>query len=348
MQINYLYIICCILILGIFITCGDDNRSKAVVYENGVSLSLVSSTHELKGKEIELNTGYVKDINFFNEKLILLQYSGKNLITTFSTTDGSIHEFGHIGEGPGNIATPEFVKMVQIFEKTETILFYDYLSKSLYKLNLIEDLFQKIYNDNLNDAAIQSINIFGDSTIVIVGSSQSPLIFKNIKGNLINLITLINPLSRPLQIEEVQQLIPKDFGINSEHNLGFSWNIVKNCIDVYSNDGFLIKSYCYGENLNITNKINRNYAYYYNVKSCEDYLYGLYGGFESNDQFLNTMFKYLKSEIHIFNFKDNSFKRYRLDRLVNTCVIDFKNNAIYCIQPRGDENKPLIKYEMEN
>ncbi len=141
-------------------------------------------------------------------------------------------------------------------------------------------------------------------------------------------------------------ITPKDIGYNVEHKILFTWNGVLNTIDLYDTNGEFIKSYSYGTNQNIEdNKFKRKYFYYYNIKSQGDYIYGLYAGFNSLDNFTEALIPRLKSQIHIFNIRTDETKIYQLDRLINACAVDFSNNVIYAIE-EGNESQPLVKYEI--
>jgi 6-phosphogluconolactonase (cycloisomerase 2 family) len=140
---------------------------------------------------------------------------------------------------------------------------------------------------------------------------------------------------------------PRDIGFNKKHKILYTWNSVLNSIDLHDRNGVFIKSYSFGTNKNINNKkFEGNYFYYYKIKSYGDYIYGLYAGFNTVENFTESLIPNLKSEVHVFNVKTDEMKRYKLDRLINSCTIDFENNIIYCIE-ENSESQPLVKYEID-
>ncbi|MBL0111159.1 MAG: hypothetical protein IPP42_09970 [Saprospiraceae bacterium] len=334
----------------LFASCRNHESISSSILEDDAIYPVVTSEFFLKGTEIELKVGRIKNMFILKDKLLISEIKGNNILLSYSLIDNSITEFGHIGEGPENLTTPEFTKVVNIVENEESVIIFDFLTKSLYKLSLSDHSLNKIYDGKFDDATIQSMNLIGDSIVVFVGGRSSSLKFLNIKSNTSVSTVLKNPFNRPLEDHEIQKININDFGFNVTHNYGYTWNLINNYLDIYSTEGEILKSFQFGENKNIIkDKIIRKYAYYYKANSYKDFIYGLYGGFELNDQFLNMInISHLKSEVHIYNFNEPTLKRYILDRIVNTCAIDFKNNVIYCIQEGGNEDKPLVKYEMEN
>jgi uncharacterized protein YukJ len=52
-----------------------------------------------------------------------------------------------------------------------------------------------------------------------------------------------------------------------------------------------------------------------------------------------------RPELHVFNLLTDELIRFKLDRVVNVCVLDMENNIVYCID-ENNEDQPLVKYKI--
>lgn len=294
-----------------------------------------------------LKAGKIQNISIYQDKLLIKENSGNDIITVYSIKEGTYEGYGNIGEGPGKIPTPEFSKLVQVEEEGSVIIF-DFLTKKLYRLSLNDKSLKPVYNLSQEQGAAQSANWLDDSLVALADPMDSPIRILNLKNKKSIPIRMEQPFQRTLTVEERMQWYPKDLAFNSTYGLLLTWSILSNALNLIDLEGLQSKAYQFGENHNLAdNKISRDKIYYYDGKTSGDWVYALYGGFDLDGMFLNKIISHIRSELHVYNLKEATLRRYKLDRLVNTCAIDFSNKYIYCIQEGGNEDKPLVKYEMD-
>ncbi len=346
-QININRIIILFFYLAWAISCSREANSSAVLIEDGVSSSLIILDIPLTGLELPLKSGKIQSINIYKDKLIIKESNGSHILTVYSLKEGTYTGYGSIGEGPGKIPNPEFCKLVHV-EEGGSVMIFDFLTKKIYRLSLMDNTLAPLYTLSREEGAAQSGIWLGDSILALADPAGDPIRILDLKSDKSIPASLELPFRRTLTPEERMQWYPKDLAFNTKHRLLLTWSIVSNTLSVNSTNGYNLKDYQFGANQNLDdNQIHRNKIYYYDGKTSGDWVYALYGGFDLNGQFLNKIISHIRSELHLYDLKGDTLRRFRLDRLVNTCAIDFTGNCIYCIQEGGKEDKPLVKYEMD-
>lgn len=315
--------------------------------EDGVSSPLTILDKPLKGLELVLKSGKIQSINIYKDKLIIKESNGSHIVTVYSLKEGTYAGYGSIGEGPGKIPNPEFCKLVHV-EEEGSVMIFDFLTKKIYRLSFTDNTLEPVYTLSRKEGAAQSGIWLGDSMLALADPSGDPLRILDLKSDKSTKAGLELPFRRTLTPEERMQWYPKDLAFNSKHRILVSWSIVSNTLSVYNIKENSLKGYQFGTNQNLADqKIRRKHIYYFDARTSGDWVYGLYGGFELNDRFMNKLISHIRPELHLYDLKGDTLRRYRLDRLVNTCAIDFTGDCIYCIQEGGNEDKPLVKYEMD-
>jgi hypothetical protein len=291
--------------------------------------------------------GLIADIHFMNDKLLMLDVKSDSIFVHYNLK-GELKKSFNKGEGPNEFVSPQFLKITGFNNFSTDIQIFDF-NKGLFKLNLIDQKKESYFTLGNYDykTSVQSIVLIEEGIFAM--ANLDPLIKFSIYNDVVKKTKKI-PHNKNFDIVNykryLESVTPVDIGFNKKHKLIYTWNGALNSIDLHDKNGVFIKSYSFGTNKNINNKnFDRKYFYYYNVKSQGDYIYGIYAGFNTFDNFTESLIPNLKSEIHVFNIKTDEMKRYKLDRLVNSCSIDFENNIVYCID-ENSESQPLMKYEI--
>jgi len=293
--------------------------------------------------------GLIDDIFFMDNELLMLDVKSDSIFLKYNLKEGGVKKSIIKGVGPNEIATPQFLKITSFSNFSNDIQVYNY-NKGLFKIDFVDQKTTSYFKLAKFDhkTSVQSI-VMINKGIYAITSLDSQIKFSIYSD--ITKETKQIPLSKKnLEIvfpkDVFQSTTPVDIGYNRKHKIIFTWDGYFNSIDLHDENGFFIKSYTFGSNKNIVNgKFTPKYFYYYNVKSQGDYIYGIYAGFNTKDNFTESLIPHLKSEVHVFNIKTDEIKIYKLDRLINSCTIDFKKNIIYSIE-ENSESQPLVKYEM--
>jgi|GEM_PF-4582463 hypothetical protein len=336
-------------LLILLTSCEKKLETPFILNDQGDKQQLSFSLKELEGSNIgpKDKYGLIDDVYFIDNNLFMLDVKSDSIFLTYNLK-GEIKKHFSKGEDPNQFVSPEFLKISNINDLKSDVHIFEY-RKGLYQLNLTSKRKTPLlkFADYGLPLGIQSVSMMDKGEFAFVDTDPKTIFSlfdldkKEIKGIPHN---INNEIINPNQYYSA--ITPKDIGYNKDHKILFTWNVVLNTIDIYSTNGELIKSYGYGTNQNIENKkFERRYIYYYNVKSQGDFIYGLYAGFNTVDNFTEALIPSLKTQLHIFNIRTNEAKIYQLDRLINACAVDFTNNIIYAIE-ENSESQPLVKYEI--
>jgi hypothetical protein len=338
-----------IILILLFTSCENETESSFLISKEGERKQLSISPKHLEGSNIGPvdQYGLIDDIYFFDNNLLMYDVKSDSIFLTYNLTDEIKMHFSK-GEGPHQFVSPEFLKISNINDLASDVQIFQF-GKGLYQLNLEHNQKNPLFilSEYGSIRGVQSVIMMGKGKFATVDIEPKT------KLSIFDLNTK-EPKNIPQNINDeiinsdqyYAAITPKDIGYNKNHEILFTWSGALNTIDLHDANGELIKSYVYGTNQNVEgNKFKRKYFYYYNLKSQGDYIYGLYAGFNMIDNFTQAVIPILKSQVHIFNIRTNETRIYHLDRLINTCAVDFKNNVIYGIE-ENNESQPLVKYEI--
>lgn len=336
-------------LLILITACKKKIENPFILNTHGEKTKLSTSTIKLKGSNIgpKDKYGLVDDIYFKDNNLFMLDIKSDSIFLTYNL-NGEIRKYFSKGEDPNQFGSPEFLKISNINDIKSDVHIFEF-RKGLYQLNLTNNQKTPLFKlaDYRLPLSIQSATLmekgkfaFVDTdpetifSIVDLDTKETKEIPHNINNEFLNADQYYSAIT------------PTDIGYNKNHKVIYTWTAVFNTIDLYNTKGNFIKSYGYGTNQNIQdNKFKRKYFYYYNVKSEGDYIYGLYAGFNTLENFTADLIPFLKTQLHIFNIRTNEARIYQLDRLINACAVDFTYNVIYAIEEKS-ESQPLVKYEI--
>jgi hypothetical protein len=338
-----------IILTILFTSCEKKNESLFILNNEGEMKQLSFSPKQLDGSNIGPidKYGLIDDIYFIGNNLFMYDVKSDSIFLIYNLK-GKLKKYFTHGEGPNQFFSPQSLKISNISNIVSDVKIFEF-GKGLYQLNLKNNQKTPLFSvkNYGSTSAIQSVTMMENEKFALVDTDQKTILsifdLKTKKTTEIPHIIneeIINP------DQYYSGITPPDIGFNEEHKILFTWTGVFNTIDLYDSNGDFIKSYRYGTNLNIEdNKFKRKYFYYYNIKSHGDYIYGLYAGFNTLDNFTEALIPRLKSQLHIFNINTNEARIFQLDRLINACAVDFTNNVIYAIE-EGNESQPLVKYEI--
>ena len=336
-------------LLILLTSCEKKLETPFILNGQGDKQQLSFSLKELEGSNIgpKDKYGLIDDVYFIDNNLFMLDVKSDSIFLTYNLK-GEIKKHFSKGEDPNQFVSPEFLKISNINDLKSDVHIFEY-RKGLYQLNLTSKRktpLLKFAGYGL-PLGIQSVSMMEKGEFAFVDLDPKTIfsLFDLDKQETKGISHTIN--EKILNADQYYSAItPKDIGYNKDYNILFTWTGVFNTIDLYDAKGNFIKSYGYGTNQNIQdNKFKREYFYYYNVKSEGDYIYGLYAGFNTIENFTQALIPTLESQIHIFNIRTNEASIFRLDRLINACAVDFTNNVIYAIE-ENSESQPLVKYEI--
>jgi hypothetical protein len=336
-------------LLILLTSCEKKLETPFILNDQGDKQQLSFSLKELEGSNIgpKDKYGLIDDVYFIDNNLFMLDVKSDSIFLTYDLK-GELKKHFSKGEDPTQFVSPEFLKISTINDLKSDVHIFEY-RKGLYQLNLTSKRKTPLFKlaDYGLPLGIQSVSIMEKGEFAFVDLDPKTIfsIFDLDKQETKGISHTIN--DKILNADQYYSAItPKDIGYNKDHNILFTWTGVFNTIDLYDAKGNFIKSYGYGTNQNIQdNKFKREYFYYYNVKSEGDYIYGLYAGFNTLENFTADLIPFLKTQLHIFNIRTNEAEIYELDRLINACAVDFMNNVIYAIE-ENSESQPLVKYEI--
>lgn len=343
----------CLLGLVVF-SCGNDLEiaTYKVITANSTE-ERSAQVIELKGENFgpKREFGYLLDILLINSTIVVQDQ--KKDYAFFGLKDGGgLIPFQAVGEGPDQVKDPNFIKAVSYDEPSNKICFFSYPDKSLSGVEIqANSAFQEFGKvPELYWREIQSAVNLNDSLVAVTGrfSETKFAVFNRNTQEEVARPEYVNSFPNELSEEGRVAVSPTDIKYNEKHNAIVLTNANLNSIDTYSPDGESYKLYSFGEMKNISpeNVVSRDYFYYYSVKTREDVAYGLYLGMGQGLIAMQDFFSSsARPELHVFNLLTDELLRFKLDRLVNACVLDIENNAVYCID-ENNEDQPLVKYEI--
>ncbi|TXF81310.1 hypothetical protein FUA23_22030 [Neolewinella aurantiaca] len=338
----------------LFFSCGNDLEmaSYKVVSEASTEERSVDVI-ELQGENFgpEGQFGYLTDILLVNSSLVF-QDIKKEYAFSHLEDGEKLSRFQPIGLGKGEVENADFVKIVDYDEMSKEIHFFNYSTKSLSSISVLPNSVPYIYGavPGLYWGDIQSAVGLNDSLVAITGrfSDAKFIIFnKNTQKEVLR-SKYLNSFPNELSEEARISVSPTDIKYNDKHELVVLNKPSVNSIDVYSTNGAPEKFYSFGEMRNISdeNIFSRDYFYYYSVKTHGDVAYGLYLGMRQDVMAVQDVFaSRTRPELHVYNLVTDDLQRFKLDRLVNACVLNTESSILYCIE-ENNEDQPLVRYEI--
>lgn len=346
---NYLL---CLLGLVAF-SCGNDGDIAAykVITPNSIKEHSAQQI-ELKGENFgpKGEYGYLIDILLVNGAIVV-QDKKKDYAFFGLKDEVDLFPFQAVGFGPNQVKNPELVKVVNYDECSNRVYFFNYSIKSLnsvvVKPNSAFQEFGKIPGlywrelqsaVNLNDSLVAVTGLFPDTKFVVFNQNNQEEVVRS---------EYMNSFTNEFSEEGRVAVAPRDIKYNAKHDLIILANPSVNSIDTYSSNGKFKKAYSFSEFQNFSEEdaFSRDYFYYYSVKTLEDVVYGLYLGLGQDLMAVQDLFYSSRPEFHVFNVLSDKLLRFKLDRMVNVCVIDMENNHVYCIE-ENNEDQPIVKYEI--
>lgn len=338
------------LLILLFFSCTKDKKHFYLIKNNDSKLIKTTTINTLSGENIGPidKYGLIKDIQYNNNELLMLERKSDSVFIKYNLLNKSIKKSITRGEAPNQIRSPQFAKITGFYNFSDSIQIYDF-NKGLFNINFDKQKITPIFKLDKTDyrSTVQSIVMIKNNLYAFANLDIEKFYILDDINKEIKKIPENKELDMVYSNKNLRLITPTDIGFNKKNRVLFTWNGILNSIDIFDETGKYLKSYKYGVNQNIENKnIKRKYFYYNNLKSFNNFIYGIYSGFNVTENFTQSLIPHLKSEIHIFNIKTNEVKRIKLDRLINCCTIDFKHNIIYAIE-ENNESQPLVKYEMD-
>lgn len=339
-----------IIIIFFYLSCKKESPNYYIKESANIKQVENFSYNELQGINIgPINKyGLIDDIHYMNNELLMLDVKSDSIFVKYNL-NGKLKKSFNKGGGPNEFISPQFLKITSFSNFSNDVQIFNF-NKGLYNLNLINQKKTPYFKLDKYDykTSIQSIVMIEEGVFAI--ANLDPLIKFSIYNDVEKKTKKI-PHNKNLDLVNstsyFETITPRDIGFNKKHKILYTWNGALNSIDIHDSNGTFIKSYSFGVNKNVNNKkFKKDYLYYYKIKSQGDYVYGIYAGFNTVDNFTESLIPNLKSEIHVFNIKTDEMTRYKLDRLINSCTMDFENNIAYCIE-ENSESQPLVKYEID-
>jgi hypothetical protein len=328
-----------------------------------------TSFHNIVGKEIILTT----DI-FFPKRMLLLSDTAIALIEKKNEyalrilkigcdTICLTNKTGRIGQGPDDIASVLNNLQKDIYDSIEGIWmadvqamkFHQYMAnggileykpvnvkklpasvfpcsrsfilKNFDILGMTTAIANQIFIYSNENKALEEYNFYPVDT-----NPYDPLMSKTIYAAYLNLkpdkshfvlayqwlqsicIVSLDKLSKPLYFKLKDAIFPKFDITNQNANIEILRNLPLQYLDIYTTD---------------------------------NYIYALYAGKPANE-LENYSDKALSQalSIHVFNWDGTAQCSINLDRIINCFCVDEKNNAIYGINPSGEENSIFYRFDM--
>jgi hypothetical protein len=323
-------------------------------------ISTLDSVEKNQATLIELDGKNFGPIDKYGQPIDILLMGSRTIIQdkkkdyAFSVLDeeGQLVQLQPIGEGPDMIEQPGLAKIVGFDDVTNKMYIFDYVRKTLNSLKISKGatLQETSRIPNIYWGELQSAISINDSLIAVTGrfSDTKFIVFNRYSGKELLRSENVNAFTTKLSVEGRTLAAPRDVVYNKKNNLLVLSNANLNSIDTYTPNGKSHKFYSFGElkNLSEENGLQRDFFYYYDVKTVGDVVYGLFLGKKHSDIAMQEIFlSSARPELHIFNLKTDAMTRYKMDRVVNACVLDLDNNLVYCID-ENNENQPLVKYEI--
>ncbi|SER47308.1 hypothetical protein SAMN05444359_1513 [Neolewinella agarilytica] len=347
---NYIFA----LLMLVFFSCGSDVDIVTYKVVRGDSIEeRTSQRFELKGENFgpQNRFGQLIDISIVNGAKIVQDNKSEYAFWRLEGEDDLI-SFQVIGEGPNEVENADFVKMVNNIKSSNELIFFDYSRKSLNSVSISPNSGFKKYSDipdqywgrmqsavNISDSLIAITGLFDETKFMVFNGNNQQEAWRSVYAN---------SFSTELSEEERLEVAPRSIEYNEKNDMIVLSNPSVNSIDLFSVNGSLVKMYSFDEFENLTTEsiFSPDFFYYYGVKTQENLVYGLYLGVERKTIDLQDLFlSSTRPELHIYNLLTDDLLRYRLDRVVNACVIDANNNVVYCID-EDNEDQPLVKYEI--
>jgi hypothetical protein len=346
---------CLLSLLGlVVVSCGSDGEAGTykVISTNAVtehSATLI----ELKGENVGPlgEFGQLKNISMVGATIVVQDTKSGHAFLGLKD-DLGLFSFQAVGDGPGKIDDANLIKIVNNDEASDEMYFFNFLTKSVNSIKVqpgasyqavgkIPESYGRELQSavNINDSLVAVTGNFAETKFAIFNRNSQKEVLRS---------EYINSFAAELTEEERVQISPTDIKHNNKHQLIIVNNASLNSIDIFSETGQLHKFYSFGafKNLSEEKKLSRDYFYYYDVKTKEDVVYCLYMGVEHSEIAIKDLFFFsARPELHVYNLLTDELQRYKLDRLINACVLDLKNNAVYCIE-ENNEDQPLVKYEI--
>jgi hypothetical protein len=323
-------------------SCGKESLDFHLVTRNN-SIELKQETEELEGETIDIIEnldGLYTDVHYYNDLLYVLNQDDHYAVDVIDPSTGNVVlNIGSIGEGDYDFMSNGFLKIVDV---DSVIQIYDFSTKSISLFESITgELVDKIYLSNEFNTAQSAFAIDSNEVLIVdlMSSEEFNRTFKgaNIQSPKFHISSAVCPLS---------DLKPRDIVYMNKLDKIVTYNIAWNYINVYSGENQDPVRFEFGINENIEDDlyIGRNHLYYYDVDMVDSRVYALYIGVSSAKQLIMSNVGALKSELHAYDLKESRVVRYFLDRLVNACSFDSKNNLIYCIQ-EGNNDHPIVLFK---
>lgn len=337
-------LLCCFLIA--VSSCSDSNTNFSIVSsesENGFEIQEV----HLQGHNIKTDNlfGLIKDVRYSDNSLYILDSSSENVISKLDLKNNKLTPLIQKGEGPNEIENGDIVKINRV--ENGRIEYHEFYNPYI---NFVDERnpLSVIEGNRLPDEFINAQASIGltDQSVALVGSSESNTIdiIKNGERSIIALPDYFD-FGRELSVDEKSIVMPKNVRSSDRHLL--IWRNQFNRLEIINKDGTPFKNYSFGKNENITKDgLGRQFLYYFDAKIEGKYVYAMYGGFDMLDNFTESQIPFLKSELHVFNLETDDILRFKFDRLINYCTIDFDRNIIYAVE-EDNEAQPLVKYNFE-
>ncbi len=343
-----------LLLTLLFLLHGCKKEEPSYLYiqnKNKTAKSVKPTYKKLQGVNIGPidKYGLIEDIYYFNEKLLMLDTKADTIFIKYGLKNKEIKKSITKGEGPNQIQDSQFIRITNFNNFEDDIQIYNF-NKGLLQLNFEKQNFTYLFKLQNQDyrSTIQSIIKIRDSIYAYTSlDGSNEFVIYNEKLKTKKEVPTLKDLDIDYNSKTLQEITAVNIGFNANNNIIYTSNNILNSINLFNEKGEYIKKISFGKNKNIVEKrLKRNYFYYYNVKSQDDFLYALYTGTTPLDQFKQNLISHIKTQLHIFNLKTDQMKVYQLDRLVSCATIDFDNKVIYAID-EDNESQPLVKYEMD-
>lgn len=316
---------------------------------------MLSSITIINGK----NTG---PINYFRQPLKMISV-GDSLVILDSKKEHIFHlwdykelinPFQTTGEGPDRVKNGNAIEFAGIDKVNHELYFLDFSSGQVKKANYLKFKSSEtalVINNDLR-LFIQGAAYINNSKFALTGA------FDNCR------FLIVSPNSDRISYRSEAKysfsdvILGKDYDnraaatdivYNSESDLIIPYSASVNSIDLFKSDASFNRFYIFGNNANIDDQgyYVKDFFYYYSVKSFGHFAYGIYlGKSRAELQFQDVFISTSKPELHIYNLETNKLRRYRLDRLVNDCVLANEGRQLYCIE-EDNEEQPIVVYEID-
>lgn len=293
----------------------------------------------------------VTSLNIVGEDIIFIEQKPTKLNSIFnvySSSDFTLkYEGGSLGEDPGSIKNPEFIKLVGYSKNRNEVTYFDFTVPGINTINLESNKISPYVDLTEAGGGIQVVARMNDSTVVYSGlDNEAQLVIRNIvSGNEIEI-----PFENYFDISDSSRNAyiynPRSIAFLPDHNIIAGANTTNNSMMYYDLDQQNLNYILIGENENIQDgMLDRSVSYYTTIKSINNGFYGHFAGFSGFQQTVLSNIALLKTEVHLYDVETKELTIFKLDRLTNDCIVNEELKYILCID-EGNESQPLVKYEI--